>query len=250
MLALKLALVPTFLLAISVAAARFGPSVAGWLAGLPVVTGPILFVLALENGKDFASAAACSSAAGVLAMVGFSLAYAHASRRFGWQACLPLALLVWALCVAVVAALPAHPLISFVIALTALLTAPRLFPPRSEILAIRRVSPFELLARMLAGALLTLGVTHAAQTFGGSWSGLLAVFPVIGTVLAVSSHRVGGHAYTAAVMRATATGLYSSAAFCLTLVWALQALHTAAAFIAAIAACLTVQASARAIFWA
>ena len=30
-----------------------GASIAGWLAGLPVVAGPILFLLVLEHGSDF-----------------------------------------------------------------------------------------------------------------------------------------------------------------------------------------------------
>ncbi|RON08058.1 hypothetical protein BK659_17630 [Pseudomonas brassicacearum] len=49
-LLLKLSLIPGFLLLISLAGKRWGPSVAGWLSGLPVVVGPILFFLAVEQG--------------------------------------------------------------------------------------------------------------------------------------------------------------------------------------------------------
>jgi chromate transport protein ChrA len=49
-LILKLLLIPGFLLLISLAGKRWGPSVAGWLSGLPVVVGPILFFLAIEQG--------------------------------------------------------------------------------------------------------------------------------------------------------------------------------------------------------
>lgn len=41
MLLLKLFLVPDFLLLLSLGGKRCRPSVANWLAGLPVVTGPI-----------------------------------------------------------------------------------------------------------------------------------------------------------------------------------------------------------------
>lgn len=51
MLALKLALVPAFLAALTMAGRMWGPSVAGWLAGLPVVAGPIVLLLALARGR-------------------------------------------------------------------------------------------------------------------------------------------------------------------------------------------------------
>ncbi len=45
MLALKLTLVPLFLLVVSMWGKWWGPSIAGWLAGLPVVAGPIFVPL-------------------------------------------------------------------------------------------------------------------------------------------------------------------------------------------------------------
>ncbi|PAU51029.1 hypothetical protein [Pseudomonas sp. PICF141] len=50
----------------------------------------------------------------------------------------------------------------------------------------------KLLLRMLAGALLTLAVTLLASTVGERWSGLLAVFPVLGSVMAVFSQHTAG----------------------------------------------------------
>ena len=57
LLALKLTLVPAFLSALTVAGRVWGPSVAGWLAGLQVVSGPIVLLLALERGPAFAALA-------------------------------------------------------------------------------------------------------------------------------------------------------------------------------------------------
>jgi len=62
---------------------------------------------------------------------------------------------------------------------------------------------------------LTLLVTMLASTVGERWSGLLAVFPVLGSVMAVFSQQTRGPAFTAALLRATATGMYSFSAFCL-----------------------------------
>jgi hypothetical protein len=44
MLALKLLLVPMFLALVSMAGKRWGPAIAGWLAGFPIVAGPILWL--------------------------------------------------------------------------------------------------------------------------------------------------------------------------------------------------------------
>lgn len=92
-LALKLLLVPTFLLLVSLASQRWGPKVAGWLAGLPVVAGPILGFIALEQGPAFAAAAAATAAAGLLASVSFSIAYARAAYTRAWPGAMGLALL-------------------------------------------------------------------------------------------------------------------------------------------------------------
>ncbi|POR56376.1 hypothetical protein B0G62_101774 [Paraburkholderia eburnea] len=53
MFALKLTLVPLFLLFVSMSGKLWDPRVAGWLVGLSVVAGPILFLLVIEHGAPF-----------------------------------------------------------------------------------------------------------------------------------------------------------------------------------------------------
>ena len=84
LLALKLLLVPSLLAVISLAGRRWGPGVAGWLAGFPSLTGPILFFLALERGPGFTAQAAVLCLACVFPAITFGVAYAWASRRYGW----------------------------------------------------------------------------------------------------------------------------------------------------------------------
>jgi hypothetical protein len=54
------------------------------------------------------------------------------------------------------------------------------------------------------------------------------VFPVLGSVMAVFSQQTRGPAFTAALLRATATGMYSFAAFCLVLALALPGMGLSA----------------------
>lgn len=255
MLTLKLLLVPAFLLAITLAGRRWGAAVAGWLAGLPVVTGPILAFLAVEQGAPFAASAAAAALSAVFASVSFSLVYAHAALRLPWWAALSLAMAGWTAAAMVLRLLQGSSLpplaMGFTIAVATLLLAPRLFPALGQATQATPRRPTtaalwtELGCRMLAGALLTLAVTLGAAALGAGWSGLLAVFPILGIVLAVFSHRSQGALFAATLLRGMVTGLYSFIAFCFVLAWALTLLHPAPAFTLGVAASLVVQLGSR-----
>ena len=245
LLALKLLLVPAFLLMVSLAGRRWGPQVAGWLAGLPVVAGPILFFLAVERGAGFAATAATLSLSAVLASVSFSLAFAHAGLRGRWWPAMLAGLGAWALAATVLARWPLPLGWALALSLATLWMAPRLFPAVAPQPSGRAMGRGELLLRMATGAGLTVGVTAAAAALGPAWSGLLAVFPVLGIVLAVFSHRSQGGGFAAALLRAMATGLYAFVAFCFVLALALPAWGTGWAFAAATVASLVVQLATR-----
>ena len=57
-LALKLLLAPLLIYGVTLAGRRWGPTASGFLIGLPLVSGPISFILACEYGPDFASRSA------------------------------------------------------------------------------------------------------------------------------------------------------------------------------------------------
>nr|WP_225927455.1 hypothetical protein [Pseudomonas ekonensis] len=214
---LKLLLIPGFLLLISLAGKRWGPSVAGWLSGLPVVVGPILLFLALEQGPAFAAQSAVAALSAMFAMIAFCVTYAQVAQRANWPWALAVSLGVWALLAVVLSLIPPSLPFSVATAATALLAAPRLFPKVHPLVGGSAPKSDRLVWRMVAGAALTLVVTMLASTVGERWSGLLAVFPVLGSVMAVFSQQTRGPAFTAALLRATATGMYSFSAFCLVL---------------------------------
>jgi hypothetical protein len=241
-LALKLLLVPSFLLLVTLAGKRWGPSVAGWLAGLPVVAGPILFVLAVEHRELFAAHAATAALSAVFASVAFSLTYAHAAQRCSWLASLAFGLLAWAAAAVCLSARPLSQVLALVVALLTLAIAPGCFPRSPAKAQARPLGVAELGLRMLAGATLTLAVTLSAGYVGAGWSGLLAVFPILGIVLAVFSHYSQGPGFAAALLKAMVTGLYSFVAFCFTLSMALPAIGTPGSFAIACTATAVVQA--------
>src|SRR5665647_1622298 len=80
----KLTLVPFFILALSLAGRRLGTAVSGWLVALPVVAGPIVFFIGMEQGEAFAAGAARATIAGLASLAVYSLVYSRAALRMGW----------------------------------------------------------------------------------------------------------------------------------------------------------------------
>ena len=65
LLILKLTIVPLALLIFGIVERLHGPRIAGWLAGFPIVGGPLLVFVTLEQGK-FGSAAALGAYFGLV----------------------------------------------------------------------------------------------------------------------------------------------------------------------------------------
>ena len=94
---LKALLAPLLILLATLAGRRWGPGVGGWLAGLPLTSGPVSLILALEQGPEFAARAALGTLFGLVALAAFALAYGVAAPRTGWPGCLVVAFGAFAL---------------------------------------------------------------------------------------------------------------------------------------------------------
>ena len=241
MLTLKLTLVPLFLLIVSMSGKWWGPTIAGWLAGLPVVAGPILFLLVLAHGPLFGAHAAALSLSAILASEAFNFAYAWSCRSNHWSVSLAVGLLAWLVAAISLSFMPASPAYAIAAALAAIAFG-QSFLPRSGASATN--SPLtrrDLAVRMIAGAVLTVLVTALSSAVGAKWSGLLAVFPLLGIVLSVSSHRAHGPDFVISLLRGMVLGRFSFAAFCLWLTFKLPTTSTTAAFVEAAALAMFVQ---------
>jgi uncharacterized membrane protein (GlpM family) len=247
LLALKLLLVPALLAIISMAARRWGPGVAGWLAGFPSLTGPILFFLAIERGAEFTVPASVFALSAVSAALVFGIAYAWACLRMRWPGAWLCALLAWLAAVGALVNVPPTLAGSLAISLGLLVLAPRLFPkPRGQ-WGASAVPPHELVLRMAAGAGMVLAVTAVAETVGAAWTGVLAVFPVFSSVLAVFSQRANGPGFVVAMLRAMTGGFYAFIAYCVAVALLLPTEGVAVTFTVAVATAVVVQGAARAV---
>jgi hypothetical protein len=213
LLVLKLSLVPAFLAALTLAARLWGPAVAGWLSALPVVAGPIVLLLALERGPAFAAQASIASIAAIAASEAFNLAYGWSCRRLAWPLALVAGMAGWLGAALLLVRLPGSLSWAIAAACIAVAASQSGLPRVSGDPAAARVGGADLAVRMLAGALLTCAVTIASASMGAAWSGVLSVFPLLASVLAVSAQRAHGADFVALLMRGMVVGRVSFATF-------------------------------------
>lgn len=240
-LLLKLFLVPALIVMVTLAGRRWGPAVAGWLSAFPVVAGPILFFIAVEQGAGFAAEAAVGTLSAVLAILAFGISYAWAATRCAWPASLAVAYAGYAVAVFALSLWDATLTTAALVVLAALAFAPHLYPvPRVSAVAPSKPAN-DMLLRMGAGAALVLLVTHFAANLGPDLSGVFAMFPVMGTVLVLFTHRGTGGASAIQLLRGMVFGFYAFSMFCVVLAWTLPGAGVGMAFLWAVAAAGIVQ---------
>ena len=244
LLLLKLLLVPSLIYAVTLAGRRWGPEVAGWLSAFPILSGPILLFIALEQGSEFAANAAHGTLLAVLAILVFSLAYAWAAQRRRWPDCMLISLCLYGLSVLLLRQLETSLTVSFVSVIAALLLVPLAFPTVPRWIT-GKTSTSDLPWRLASAAALVLLVTYLAGQLGPRLSGLLAMFPVMSTVLVGFSHRQSGGQFATRLLRGMVYGYFAFACFCAVLALTLPELGIAAAFALALSVALLVHLIAR-----
>ena len=232
-LLLKLVLTPALIGVASLGARRWGPMVGGWLVSLPLTSGPVALFLAIDQGPAFGSAAAAASLAGCVAIAGFCVGYARMAPRgiapavagaaAGWGAGALLADASLGLPPIAIAALVAATW-AIAMVLTPVDSGDQLSTPAPR---------WELPLRMATGAVVVVLITGLAELLGPHVSGLLAMLPVIGTVLAVFAQLRAGAGSATRVVRGILGGLLGTAAFLGVVSAALGPLGIAGAFAAA-----------------
>jgi len=218
-LGLKLVLTPALIAVATFAGRRFGPSISGWLVGLPFTSGPVSLFLALEQGTGFAAAAAAGSIGGVAASAVFAVAYAAMARRFAWPASLGVASLAFAATVIALRTLPLDsglplPLLAlYAGGVAAAIVGIRLIPPPGVLEEAAEPPRWDLPVRMIVATALVVIITSAAPLLGPKLSGLLTTYPVYAGVLAVFAHAQRGGAAAAQVVRGLCYGIIAFATF-------------------------------------
>jgi hypothetical protein len=213
-LLLKLTLTPLLIAAATLVARRWGPTIGGWIVGLPLTSGPVSVFLALEQGRTFTAIAARGSILGLVGVAACCVAYARTAVRFGPTISLAAGLAAYTAATIVAQRLNAGVWTTFIVVWLALAVSLLLMPRVPRETASREPEPWwDLPLRMLAATSIVWLITTVAATLGPVWSGVLSPFPVFSTVLAAFAHYMSGSAAAARLQRGVVIGIFSFAAF-------------------------------------
>ncbi len=242
-LGLKLIVTPLLICAASLAGRRWGPSVSGWLVGLPLTSGPVVFFVTLSQGSDFGAATALGILAGTASQAAFGLAYGWTALRSPWPLCLAAASVAFAACTVVLRGLPLPGWGMLLLSVATLLVVFRLLPGRSRGRRLAGTAPpsWDLPARMAVATAFVLALTTIAPILGPRLTGLLSPFPIYATVLSVFAQRQHGSPAAIEVLRGLQLGLFGFAAFFFVLASLLEPLGLIVAFAIAIAVGMAIQ---------
>src|SRR5690606_2666494 len=229
-LVLKIFLVPLIIGFITLLGRRFGPTVAGVVAGFPVVAGPLLLFIALEQGVSFAADSAMGVLGVTMGNVAFCLSYAWLATRFPWWLCLAGGYVVFCLVAWGVAHMTLGPAPLFALVIGTIIAGSQLFPRNIDPRPLAPPPKMELPVRMISSAILILLVTYFASQLGPRLSGIVATPPLLASVLAGFSHPVSGAGFAIKLVQGMVSGFYALASFCFALVLLLPALPLALAF--------------------
>lgn len=207
MLLLKLTLVPMLIVMATLATRRFGPTIGGLITALPLVAGPITLMLAWEQGEAFAIESARGTLLGIPAVGVYCLVYSRlAIAGSGWPLSLVGALAGCFISAAALALIDVSVVVTYFFSVIVVWVIYRLMPRPDAPVVLPPLRPGQLLLRMAAAMLLVLGVTASAGVSGPRVSGLLVVFPVATTIMAVFTHLGAGPVASVLVLRGMVAG--------------------------------------------
>ncbi len=209
----KLVVAPAFVVAVTLLGRRLGPSVAGMLAALPVVGGPILALIVAEQGVAFGSEAALAGAVGGGTTMVFALVYTRLAPRLSPLACLVVSYAFWGAATAALSFLPIGVGVAVALPLALWWLVLRAFPVPDGPLPLVTPSAGDLPARAGATMVLVLTITGLASALGPQLAGLVTPAPIATAVLAVFTHRQGGPDAVAVLLRSLTRGLASFTSF-------------------------------------
>lgn len=210
---LKIALVPLVVLLASLAGRRFGHTATGWIAGLPLIAGPIFVFLAIDHPASFVADAARASLAVTAASILHCLAFAHMCVRFNWVASLAAGWTTFFVVGGLLASLALPIWAAFAVSMAALAVTVTWMPRVRALVEPVTIPGIELGVRVAAAFVLALVVTLGAPILGPALSGLLLTFPISGSIIPAFTRALHGPAAAVLMLRGFTSGMISFALF-------------------------------------
>lgn len=240
-LVLKLIMAPVIIGSASLAGRKWGPAVSGWIVGMPLTSGPVIFFVALSHDVTFAGDAALGVISGGLSLVAYALTYAWLARRFRWYVALLGSFTIFAISTTLLqnVTFPLIPI--FGIVCVAIALGLKLMPNGPVEAGETRPGNWDIPSRILIGTSFILLITGSASFIGPRLTGLLTTIPLYVTILAIFAHRHQGPAAAAHVLRGLLYGMFAFAGFFITLGLAIERAGVPFSFLSAITVALAIQ---------
>ena len=209
----KIFAVPILVALATLAIRRWGAAIGGLLTGLPFMTGPTSFFLAIDQGVDFAMAANTGVILAVAAVGPWTVAFYWLADSFRWLVCMLGGLAAFAAVSFVLQPLQVDGRTAAAIATVSVLISVLLMP-RIEVPKVGTPPPWwDLPVRMIVAGVVVVSVTLLAERLGPRLSGIVATLPVVSGVVACFTQHSMGPAMTRAVLRGVATAMFAFVAF-------------------------------------
>lgn len=215
------------------AARRWGPEAGGWLAALPLTSGPATLVIAVEHGASFAATACVGIELAVVSLVLYVLVYAWASERVGWAVSATLACGAYVTCTLVLSHARLSLGMSAVCGFSAIAVGGRLLPADRPSISPTVPPGWDVPVRVIVAFVVVWSLAQIASIAGPNLSGLLTPFPIAITIMATFTHRHEGSAAARCLLRGLLTGLASFLVFFLIVGALLSRLGISRAFVVA-----------------
>jgi hypothetical protein len=241
LLVLKLILAPVIIGSASLAGRKWGPAVSGWIVGMPLTSGPVIFFVALSHDVAFAADAALGVISGGLSLVAYALTYAWLATRFRWYVALPGSFFVFGM-ITILLQNMTFPLVPIFLAVCAAIALGLWLMP-NDIIEEGEAKPgkWDIPSRILIGTSFILLLTGSAAYIGSRLTGLLTMIPLYVTILSIFAHRHQGPAAAAHVLRGLLYGMFAFAGFFITLSLLIEKKGIAVSFASAILVALVIQ---------
>ena len=212
-LLLKICMPPVLVALMSLAARRWGPAIGGLILGLPWMTGPVAYFLGLENGPAYLVAVTGGIELAVWGIGAFILGLGYASRVWPWLPSLLVAIICYGAIALLTQSLELPLALTTLISALVLLATYRLLPLPNSSAMPRSLPPWDIPARMAVTFVLVGIIVLSADRLGPQRSGILASFPVILTVIGVFTLRHWGRDALLRVLRGVALSLLAFVGF-------------------------------------
>ena len=209
----KFTVTPVLVGLASLAARKWGNTVAGLLTGFPLMTAPISLFLAIEQGPAFTVSATTGILIALVGIPAYALGYVGVARFAPWPVALAAGLGAFFVVCWIVQPLLTSLVPAAVAAVAAILLGIAIFPRSDGPRTAPRIPYWEIWLRMVATAVMIALVTALARIVGPTWTGIVATVPVMATIMAIFTHARWGHDAVALFMRSMMLSMLSFASF-------------------------------------